>query len=154
MCILPQVDHQPEGENQVTATTATIETLTAEVRVLMVGSRQVTLSVAKQLDRASFLEDAPDAITPFGRVKTGAKVTLERLKPEKARLSGSYYDDDFETYKAEPYLEVIGRSNRERDCGALLIFEVALSKDADQPEDKAALAEWEKLPLIVLAGLR
>lgn len=116
--------------------TATIETLTAEVRVLMVGNRQVTLSVAKQLDRTNFFEDGPGAITPFGRVKTGAKV-------------------DFETYKAEPYLEVIGRSNRERDRGALLIFEVGLSRDAaDQSEDKAALAEWEELPLIVLAGLR
>ena len=31
-------------------TTATVETLTAEVRVLMVGSRQVTLSVYNQLD--------------------------------------------------------------------------------------------------------
>jgi hypothetical protein len=30
--------------------TATVETLTAEVRVLMVGSRQVTMSVYGQLD--------------------------------------------------------------------------------------------------------
>jgi len=150
----PNLTEKTERTSDMTVTTATIETLTAEVRVLMVGSRQVTLSVAKQLDRTSFFEDGPGAITPFGRVKTGAKATLERLKPEKARLSGSYYDDDFETYKAEPYLEVIGRSNRERDCGALVIFEVARSKDADQAEDKAALAEWAKLPLIVLAGLR
>lgn len=46
--------------------TATVEVLTAEVRVLMVGSRQVTLSVAKQLDRV-LLND----ITPFGRVRLG-----------------------------------------------------------------------------------
>jgi hypothetical protein len=44
--------------------TATVETLTAEVRVLMVGSRQVTLSVAKQLD-VRLLSD----VTVFGRVK-------------------------------------------------------------------------------------
>jgi hypothetical protein len=31
------------------STTATVETLTAEVRVLMVGSRQVTLSVTASL---------------------------------------------------------------------------------------------------------
>lgn len=43
--------------------TATVETLTAEVRVLMVGSRQVTLSVYRQLDRV------PIALCePFGRV--------------------------------------------------------------------------------------
>lgn len=44
--------------------TATVETLTAEVRVLMVGSRQVTLSVYSQLDYADF-ED----IESFGRVR-------------------------------------------------------------------------------------
>lgn len=43
--------------------TATIETLTAEVRVLMVGSRQVTLSVYRQLDHC-----LPDQVQPFGRV--------------------------------------------------------------------------------------
>ena len=43
--------------------TATVETLTAEVRVLMVGSRQVTLSVYRQLDRRP-----SDEVEPFGRV--------------------------------------------------------------------------------------
>ena len=43
--------------------TATIETLTAEVRVLMVGSRQVTLSVYRQLDR-----HPSSQVQPFGRV--------------------------------------------------------------------------------------
>jgi hypothetical protein len=47
---------------------ATVEVLTAEVRVLMVGSRQVTLSVARQLDE---IEDCE--ITPFGRIETGRK---------------------------------------------------------------------------------
>lgn len=42
---------------------ATVEVLTAEVRVLMVGSRQVTLSVYGQLDEVS-----PAQIRPFGRV--------------------------------------------------------------------------------------
>lgn len=44
--------------------TATVETLTAEVRVLMVGSRQITLSVYAQLDSVDF-----DEIEPFGRVR-------------------------------------------------------------------------------------
>lgn len=42
---------------------ATVETLTAEVCVLMVGSRQVTLSVYNQLDWAPSSE-----IEPLGRV--------------------------------------------------------------------------------------
>jgi hypothetical protein len=44
--------------------TAEVEVLTAEVRVLMVGSRQITLSVARQLDRVHLLD-----VEPFGRVR-------------------------------------------------------------------------------------
>lgn len=46
--------------------TATVETLTAEVRVLMVGSRQVTLSVARQVDTIPIVR-----LNPFGRVSMG-----------------------------------------------------------------------------------
>jgi hypothetical protein len=49
--------------------TATVETLTAEVHVLMVGKRQVTLSVYRQLDHVS-----PDEIVPFGRVRADRKL--------------------------------------------------------------------------------
>ena len=42
---------------------ATVEVLTAEVRVLMVGSRQITLSVYAQLDKVP-----PHLMVPFGRV--------------------------------------------------------------------------------------
>ena len=44
---------------------ATVEVLTAEVRVLQVGRRQVTLSVVRQLDWAN-----PADVEPFGRVRT------------------------------------------------------------------------------------
>ncbi|WP_100482102.1 hypothetical protein [Mycobacteroides abscessus] len=46
--------------------TATVETLTAEVRTLMVGSRQVTMSVAKQIDVVPLA-----SLTPFGRINIG-----------------------------------------------------------------------------------
>jgi hypothetical protein len=52
--------------------TATVEVLTAEVRTLMVGSRQVTLSVFRQLD-----EVTQDWCEPFGRVND--KSTDERF---------------------------------------------------------------------------
>lgn len=48
----------------MTATTATVETLTAQVRVLAMNTRQITLSIAKQLD----IVPAED-IEPFGRIK-------------------------------------------------------------------------------------
>ena len=47
-------------------TTATVETITAEVRVLMVGNRQVTLSVYRQLDIVDL-----HWVEPFGRVSDG-----------------------------------------------------------------------------------
>lgn len=47
-----------------TTTTATIETLTAEVRTLVLGSRQITLSVAKQLDIIPLAR-----LSVFGRVR-------------------------------------------------------------------------------------
>ena len=43
-----------------------VEVLTAEVRALMVGSRQITLSVYRQLDTVP-----PERIEPFGRVRDG-----------------------------------------------------------------------------------
>jgi hypothetical protein len=48
----------------VTQYTATVTALTAEVRVLMVGSRQVTLSVYRQLDTVPY-----ELIEPLGRVR-------------------------------------------------------------------------------------
>ena len=56
-----------------TIAAARIDVLTAEVRVLMVGSRQITVSVARQLDQIE-----PGDIEPFGRVRTGAR------KPDSA----------------------------------------------------------------------
>lgn len=57
-----------KGSNAMTtrSSTATVETLTAQVHVLQVGNRQITLSVAKQLDRRRY-----DAIEPMGRIRTG-----------------------------------------------------------------------------------
>lgn len=46
--------------------TATVETLTAEVRVLQVGNRQITLSVARQLDHIPL-----PRLEVFGRIKLG-----------------------------------------------------------------------------------
>ena len=47
--------------------TAQVKLLTAEVRTLQVGNRQVTLSVFRQLDTLLNLEN----FEPFGRVRDG-----------------------------------------------------------------------------------
>ena len=51
--------------------TATVETLTAEVRVLMVGRRQVTMSVFRQLDTVDWQEWK--TLELFGRVRETRK---------------------------------------------------------------------------------
>jgi len=51
-------DDEPNGQHD-----AHVQVLTAEVRTLMVGSRQVTMSVYEQLDIVK-----PEVIEPFGRV--------------------------------------------------------------------------------------
>lgn len=55
---------QGEEVGMTATDTATVETLRAEVRVLQVGNRQITTSVAKQLDVVKFRE-----IEPFGRCR-------------------------------------------------------------------------------------
>ncbi|MGV0721550.1 hypothetical protein ABQF17_15010 [Mycolicibacterium elephantis] len=147
--------------------TATVETLAAEVRVLMVGSRQVTLSVAKQLDRISCYSYGADAIVPFGRVRTGRTVTLERElrgKPERItrRHTNGWGDGKwYESYETTPRLEVIGRSKLPEHQGSLAIYEidnfsdyVSSCNESERPEIKAEIAALEALPLIVLAGLK
>jgi hypothetical protein len=62
----------------------TVEVLTAEVRVLMVGSRQITLSVVRQLDHAD-----PGEIQPFGRVRTDRDSTLASAGIEQIEVVGS-----------------------------------------------------------------
>lgn len=133
----------------MTAETATVEVLTAEVRVLMIGSRQVTLSVARQLD-----EVEPGDITPFGRVRTGLKL----LPPD---------------HDCVDPIEVIG------ECDGKLVRSCSwLDREFCDPHDPRQRCPrhpldnppprrhdfrtdldgvrdgWLELPLIVLAGLR
>ena len=47
---------------------ASVEVLTAEVRVLQVGNRQITRSIYRQLDAATF-----ERFEPFGRVRNNER---------------------------------------------------------------------------------
>ncbi|SHZ99881.1 Uncharacterised protein [Mycobacteroides abscessus subsp. abscessus] len=110
-----------------TTTTATVETLAAEVRVLMMGSRQLTLSVARQLD----VVPLADMVAIFGRVKLGGG---DRYRPPYDYVIGKAIDGAL----------VLARYDR--DC-------VELSDDsivggAPVPLHQRAAAA----PLIVLGG--
>lgn len=69
-------------------TQATVEVLTAEVRALMVGSRQITQSVAKQLDRVPL-----ESMQPFGRIRIGSEERLVIGRHETGVLTVASYDD-------------------------------------------------------------
>jgi hypothetical protein len=124
-----------------TTDTATVQTLTAEVRTLVVGNRQVTLSVYRQLDHVD-----PEHVEPFGRVQD----------------QSDYWGGQ------RRYVCVVGRDRRDgtlvsarrrrasAPCGDVF-YEPGTSSPAAEAK---AMAEWEawntwlELPLIVLAGLR
>jgi hypothetical protein len=118
--------------------TASVEVLTAEVRTIMVGNRQVTMSVYKQLDWVK-----PSAIEPFGRVRSGEKF-FDRY--------GDYAE----------YLAIVGRvKDGFTDAGVLgrakLVKPVVRNsgESLEQFNERLDLYKaWEDLPLIVLAGLR
>jgi hypothetical protein len=112
----------------MSAETATVEVLTAEVRTLMVGSRQVTLSVFKQLDTV-----LPKDIEPFGRVRDGRDNSVSVDVVGRDRRTGALV----RSYCWEIHGSYYAPKN---------------------PEEHAAMVatywEYTALPLIVLAGLR
>lgn len=111
------------------ATTATVETLTAEVHVLKVGNRQITLSVAKQLDVIPF-----DRLRPFGRIHLNGP-------PRRETDSVDVVGVDIET-------GALCRSRLARN------YDSRPWKQSQVERDNANHAAARALPLIVLAGLR
>jgi hypothetical protein len=143
------------GENG--SSTATVETLTAEVRVLIVGSRQVTLSVFRQLD-----EVHPEEIKPFGRVRSGRRCPF--AVTGLIEVAGSAYGQLARSFvQYETWL--CGSGGREGSrvtynatdalCGYCSEHRgVAPSRPHVWYDHHDLYGEWEQLPLIVLAGLR
>jgi hypothetical protein len=124
---------------------AAVEVLTAEVRQLTVGNRQVTLSMFRQLDQVD-----SDHCEPFGRVHDSRAPTV-----------GGDHGGHL------PAVHVVGRSV---DTGVLVHAHRCEPKhpapwrglpprqSADEltryERDLARYREWVALPLIVLARLR
>lgn len=198
----------------MSAVTAEVQVLTAEVRVLMVGSRQVTLSVYRQLDEVS-----EERIEPFGRVRdtstsgevwvvgrdtsTGALVRAVRRRDETTDGLLKWFDVDAEfdalRWAIHDPAAVVAEGGLHRsefgDALARATFDTLISAQTFReactnapPKVRAVIeqlaledpgggeeelrrsmqnlrtcrrrrarswfAEWEALPLIVLAGLR
>jgi hypothetical protein len=139
-----------------------VEVLTAEVRVLMVGSRQVTLSVFRQLDLIP-----PEALEPFGRVNdksSGTWLAVGRTAGGVlARASYSFARDltPLEGYELVRIKNAAGagyRYPRDRDRIGFVYSEssqaTAVAVEAENQRWAIARGPYDSLPLIVLAGLR
>jgi len=149
---------------------ATVEVLTAEVRVLMVGSRQITLSVVRQLDYAS-----PAEIKPFGRIRADRKPAAEEIEvigsidgvlatsstwreKRDCRRYGQLCEPRWaEMDEATKTAYIDGRRGGHTE--RLRALEQKLPAHADHiwhkyTPSQAIYDTWADLPLIVLAGLR
>lgn len=152
----------------MTTTEARVELLTAEVRTLVVGARQVTLSVARQLD----IVPPWYGVEPFGRVRIGGSMLGYSPEQIGVQIIGKY---DGRLVRA--FLLRTGTSaERERHslpgypqgdicrCGAPTVNDQGCSEGirlflAHYENDRWGHGDWEPtnwyaLPLIVLAGLR
>ncbi len=143
----------------MTTTAARVEVLTAEVRILQVGSRQITLSVARQLDQAD-----PGDIEPFGRIRTGAR--NPNSATDIVEVIGAARDGTLVRSTAAVMRYYCSSSYHE----GTWISGWKVRRCADYPADYQPAAEcwrghywldepgewelWQALPLIVLAGLR
>ena len=116
-----------------TTETATVEVLTAEVRVLQVGRRQITMSVYRQLDTV-----APHRVAPFGRLNVADPDWTEVEVIGRHRADGTL---------------VTARIDRSRPHARHRQWLTADERDEQEALDECA-REWKALPLIVLAGLR
>jgi hypothetical protein len=128
-------------ERSTSTQTATVEVLTAQVRVLQVGSRQVTLSVYRQLDHVN-----PAEIEPFGRVKD--RDDDHRMICVIGRSTRPV--DHGALVRSE--VPMAGHIKDRLYLGAR--WQAVLADPYGRQQAALMAAAWEALPLIVLAGLR
>jgi hypothetical protein len=141
----------------MTATTAArVEVLTAEVHVLQVGSRQVTLSVYSQLDTVPF-----DMIEPFGRVRPRDTSSYEIQvvgRSDAGNLVRSWLPEIIAWPKDDGCkIKPSWRANWARlhsEGNELDVWKFLPRVRDRESEAVAAVLAWRDLPLIVLAGLR
>jgi hypothetical protein len=140
-----------------------VESLTAMVRVLRVGARQVTLSAARQLDHVD-----PAVIQPLGRVRISAKPApglIEVIGPDEDGFLVRSSANRFKVYcpgyegAANASSWATGRSIPQDVCADHRNTPVTDAAGLHHAwtkytPDSVTWETWLDLPLIVLAGLR
>ncbi|QDH93755.1 hypothetical protein HWC36_gp44 [Corynebacterium phage StAB] len=107
---------------------ANVTTMTATVRILQVGNRQLTKAMARQLDRVQWGE-----LEPFGRIA------------------------NWEYDESRPYVRVIGRRIADGELVTAVVagpprYEYAPGAISSEGDPEYATAK--AIPLIILGGLR
>lgn len=139
------------------ASESSVEVLTAEIRVLQVGSKPIALSAARQLDAVDGA-----AIKPFGRVRIDPK-PADGLIEVIGSVNGVLARSSARARKVECPGYAPGSSSRGYGLPQVVC---RLHRDTS-PVDATGRHEWteytpsqkiyeawQALPLIVLAGLR
>jgi hypothetical protein len=139
-------DREPGPDGQHDAKDAHVQVLTAEVRTLVVGSRQVTMSVYNQLDLVE-----PWDIEPFGRVAPRDGYYWRTYVVGRRRENGSLVRSH--TFSEKGIKELTERGTvwdgkyRVKPHGWP-------SAEPVRERLQQVASKWAALPLIVLAGLR
>ena len=130
-----------------------VEVLTAEIRVLQVGSKPVTLSAARQLDSVD-----GTAIKPFGRVRIDPKPAaglievIGSVNGVLARSSARARNCECPGYASQHYRPPPTVCTRHRNTSPAV--SAGSHKWTDYTPSQKIYEAWLALPLIVLAGLR
>ena len=134
------------------AKTATVEVLTAEVRTLQVSSRQITLSVYRQLDYVD-----PGYVEAFGRINDSQDQESGVYVVGRSTVDGSLVRSRIDT-DSYGWARLVTEGEPLAPAAVAGLGSTELQHLAAQVAKAgailAAYPEWCELPLIVLAGLR
>ncbi len=125
--------------------TVTVEVLQASLHVLKVGSRQVTMSVFKQLDSVRSIQ----ALEPWGRVRAsdGLYAIGQCKGTGELKKCSMFYDEM--SYQGDPYDGLI---QMYPELSGFDLRAMGVGSNAARLEEE--IIKFTGLPLIVLAGLR
>lgn len=123
------------------------EALTAEVRTLVVGTRQITTTIYAQLD-----DVPPGDIEPIGRVGFDDRIRFIAVigrQISTGALARSYLPRHPESLRYDGLLHTVGKTFRQ-----YAHWDASVNVE-QQRQHLAELADrWAELPLIILAALR
>lgn len=112
----------------------TPETLTAKINVLTIGTKQLTLSMVRQLDQFPINKERITNFRPIGRIRTGAKLR---------------YYEGFGPH-LDPQIELIGTHAETGELMRLICHQAHIDNFI---EARWAMEQMDK-PLIILGGMK